>query len=139
MGMNFGNITKVSFQTDIKRKQALFNRCKRRFKVATTAGERQFLKGEASRIVSELKQCSKKWKNFGFGAFTWITKNYTVTKFAAGSPSATRKATARKCSAGRTTGHRIGIGSSAKRSGSTRPKARTRSQSKASRRTYVAW
>ena len=81
MGMNFGNITKVSFQTDIKRKQAFFNRCKRRFKVANTPGEKVFLKGEAGKIVTELKQCSKKWKNFGFGACTWITKSFTVTNF----------------------------------------------------------
>ena len=37
--MNKGNITKAAYQADIKRKQAFFNRCARRCKVAKTVGD----------------------------------------------------------------------------------------------------
>ncbi len=143
MGMNFGNITKASFQTDIKRKQAFFNRCKRRFKVANTPGEKVFLKGEASKIVTELKQCSKKWKNFGFGGFSWITKSFTVTNFNAVRSGAARKSTTHSNSTRKTFGSRtsarkgVGRNSSTRRTAGSSSGSRTRSN--VSRRTYVAW
>lgn len=138
MGMNFGNITKASFQTDIKRKQAFFNRCKRRFKVANTPGEKQFLKGEAGKIVTELKQCCKKWKNFGFGACTWITKSFTVTNFNAVRSGAGRKNSTRKTIGSRISGRKgVGRSSSSRRTVGSRSGSRTRSNM--SRRTYVAW
>ena len=61
------NMTKAGFQMEIKKKQGLFNRFKKRFNVAKTTGEKQFLKAEACRIVNELKQCCKTWKNCGWG------------------------------------------------------------------------
>ncbi len=146
MGMNYGNVTKASFQADIKRKQAFFNRCKRRFKVANTTGEKQFLKGEASRVVTELKQSCKKWKTCGFGACMWITKNFTVTNFNAArtgvksKTSAARKSSARKTTtAGRSSVRKSTKGSYAKRSTSSRPKSRTTSRTRAARKSYVAW
>jgi len=146
MGMNYGNITKASFQADIKRKQSFFNRCKRRFKVAKTPGEKQFLKGEATRIVTELKQCSKKWQNFGFGGCMWITKNFTVTNFNAARSGIGRKNTTGKNKTRKTFGSkasgRKGVGRSfGKRTTTSRSKCRTgsRTRSNASRRTYVAW
>ncbi len=146
MGMNFGNITKASFQTDIKRKQSFFNRCKRRFKVANTPGEKQFLKGEAGKIVTELKQCSKKWKNFGFGACTWITKSFTVTNFNAVRSGAARKNTTRSNSTRKTFGSRtsarkgVGRSSSSRRTaGRAKSRSSSRTRSNMSRRTYVAW
>lgn len=138
MGMNFGNITKASFQTDIKRKQSFFNRCKRRFKVANTPGEKVFLKGEANKIVTELKQCSKKWKNFGFGGFSWITKSFTVTNFNAAGKSMTRSNSTRKTFGSRTSARKgVGRSSSARRTAGSHSSSRTRSN--VSRRTYVAW
>lgn len=138
MGMNFGNITKASFQTDIKRKQSFFNRCKRRFKVANTPGEKVFLKGEAGKIVTELKQCSKKWKNFGFGGFSWITKSFTVTNFNAAGKSMTRSNSTRKTFGSRTSARKgVGRSSSARRTAGSHSSSRTRSN--VSRRTYVAW
>lgn len=145
MGMNYGNVSKTSFQADIKRKQQLFNRFKRRFKVANTPGERQFLKAEASRIVSELKQCNKKWKTWGFGACMWITKNFTVSNFTAGRTSSTRKTTNRKSSARRTSARKSSarrtMGSRTRRSNTSRAKVRSnsRTRSSASRRSYAAW
>lgn len=138
MGMNFGNITKASFQTDIKRKQSFFNRCKRRFKVANTPGEKVFLKGEANKIVTELKQCSKKWKNFGFGGFSWITKSFTVTNFNAARSGAARKSTTRSNSTRKTFSSRTaGRSTSSRRTVGSHSSSRT--PSNASRRTYVAW
>ncbi|MCG8406141.1 MAG: hypothetical protein MI923_13170 [Phycisphaerales bacterium] len=144
MGMNYGNVSKTSFQAEIKRKQQLFNRFKRRFKVANTPGERQFLKAEASRIVSELKQCNKKWKTWGFGACMWITKNFTVSNFTAGRTTSSRKTVSRKSSARRTTARKSSartMRSRTRRSSTTRTKARSnsRTRSSASRRSYAAW
>ncbi len=68
-----GNMTKTGFQMEIKRKQGLFNRFKKRYNVAMTAGERQFIKTEACRIVGEPKQCCKTWKSCNFGPCNWIT------------------------------------------------------------------
>jgi hypothetical protein len=130
MGMNYGNVTKSSFQADIKRKQAFYSRCKRRFKVAQTPIERKWLKSEATRVCTELKLCCKKWKTFGFGGFTWITKNYTVTNFTSALVGMKTK----------TIGHKSPGRSSTKRT-TSRPKVRTsnRTRSSAARRSYSAW
>ena len=145
MAMNSGNITKAKYQADIKRKQAFFNRCQRRFKVAKTTGEKTFLKNEAKRICTELRQCSKNWKNFGFGGCMWVTKNFNMVNFTSGKkttsrPTAGRKTTSSKTSARRTSARRTGTRSSARRT-SSRSKSSTgsRTRSSASRRSYVAW
>lgn len=97
MAMNTGNFTKASFQADIKRKQAFFNRCMRRFNVATNVGEKNFLKNEAKRICTELKTCQKKWTSCKFGAAAWICKGFNMTSFNAVAKKNTRT-TARKSS-----------------------------------------
>ncbi len=76
-----GNITKASFTADIKRKQSLYNRFKRRYHVSNNSAEKKFLKNEATRLVTELRQWSKKWQTWGFGGYNWITKDFTVTNF----------------------------------------------------------
>jgi len=140
MGMNVGNKSKVSFKSEITKKQQLFNRFKRRYKVASTAGERQFLKAEAARIVKELKQCQKQWKACGFGGVAWICKNFTVTNFTAGAKPMTRKSNVRRTgvkSASRKSRTRKSTRRTASKTTSRRPKARkTR---KSTRRSYVAW
>lgn len=141
MAMNSGNISKAKYQADIKRKQAFFNRCMRRYKVANTTGEKTFLKNEAKRICTELRQCSKNWKTFGFGGCMWITKNFNMVNFASGAKKTTRP------TAGRKTTNKTTSRTSARRTGSSvrrtsRSKARTgssRTRSSASRRSYVAW
>lgn len=145
MAMNSGNITKAKYQADIKRKQAFFNRCQRRFMVAKTTGEKTFLKNEAKRICTELRQCSKNWKTFGFGGCTWITKNFNMVNFTNGKkttrPVAGRKTTNSKTSARRTSARRTSSTRSNVRRTTGRSKARTnsRTRSSAARRSYVAW
>lgn len=144
MAMNSGNITKAKYQADIKRKQAFFNRCQRRFKVAKTTGEKTFLKNEAKRICTELRMCSKNWKNFGFGGCTWVTKNYNMVNFTTGNktsrPTASRKTSSNK-TASRTTARRTGTTrtSSRRTTNGSKVRANSRTRSSASRRSYVAW
>lgn len=76
-----GKITKASFTADIKRKQALYNRFKRRYHSTNNAAEKKFIKVEATRLVTELRQWCKKWQNWGFGGYNWIVKDYNVTSF----------------------------------------------------------
>ncbi len=138
---NYGNITKSTYQADIKRKQAFFNRCKRRFVVANSPAERQFLKSEATRICTELKQCCKVWKNNNWGSFGWITKGFTVQNFNM-VKGGTRKTmntrnsfgTRTTTSSRRTTGGRT----YAKRTSWGRTNG-TGTRSNASRMNYVAW
>lgn len=145
MGMNFGNVSKTSFQAEIKRKQQLFNRFKRRFKVSTNPAECRFLKTEATRVINELKQCNKKWKNWGFGASTWITKNFTVTNFNAartkgGVKTSARSSAARKSNYGRTSCRKSSARKTTHRGFAKRTRASgSKTKSHASRRTYVAW
>jgi len=133
--MSYGNITKATYQADIKRKQSFFNRCARRCKAAKTVAEKTFLKNEAKRICTELKSCSKNWKKFGFGGSAWITKSFTMSKFnnVAGSLTGARKTSSRS-SARRTSRTRSSV-----RRGTSRSTARNRTRSTAARRSYVAW
>ncbi len=131
--MNYGNITKANYQADIKRKQAFFNRCVRRFKLANTTGEKTFLKNEAKRICAELKTCSKNWKSFGFGGTTWITKNFNMVPFG--------KTTVSKSPARRPAARRMNKSRSSVRRTSTGSKARTgsRTRTNTTNRTFIAW
>jgi len=149
MGINYGNVTKANFQADIKRKQAFFSRCKRRFKVAQTPAERNWLKSEVTRVCNELKQCCKKWKTYGFGGHMWITKNYNVTNFNAARsgvksmPKSAPKTAARKTASCKTasrknTTRKSSTRSTAKRT-TGRAKAASRTRSNAARRSYSAW
>ncbi len=141
--MTYKNVSysKASFQADIKRKQALFNRFKRRYHATNNTTERKFLKNEATRVVNELRQWCKRWQNWGFGGWGWITKNYTVTDFTCytkptcqttnyKSPTTRTygRSTTRNYNYGNRTGSRR---TSNRRSYSTR--------SSAARRTYSAW
>ncbi|HPF40846.1 MAG TPA: hypothetical protein P5081_13995 [Phycisphaerae bacterium] len=147
MAMNSGNITKAKYQADIKRKQAFFNRCQRRFKVAKTTGEKTFLKNEAKRICMELRQCSKNWKNFGFGGCAWVTKNFNMVNFTTGvkkttgRPTASRKTTSSKASTRRTSARRTGTTrtSSRRTTNGSKVRSNSRTRSSAARRSYVAW
>lgn len=134
--MNKGNITKAAYQADIKRKQAFFNRCMRRCKVAKTTGEKTFLKNEAKRICTELKTCSKNWKNFGFGGCTWITKNFTMTNFNSVANKASRVTGARKTS---TKSSSRSPRSSVRGTTSRKSRTGSRTRTSAARRSYVAW
>ena len=146
---NYGNITKSAYQADIKRKQAFFNRCKRRYVVASTPAERQFLKTEATRICGELKNCCKVWKNCGWGTFAWITRGYTTTTFNNVKPM-NRKTNNTRSTFGNMTMNRTTTSSRnnnntnrtyGRRTTTTRPSVRSnnRTRSNATRTTFVAW
>jgi len=148
---NFGNITKATYQQDIKRKQAFFNRCKRRYCVAGTPAERQFLKSEATRICTELKQCCKVWKNNNWGTFSWITRGFTTNCFNNVKPTTRHNTpTTRNTFGGRTsntpTGSRTNNGTTrtyGRRTTTTRPTMksnnRTRTNNNVSRMSYMGW
>ena len=70
---NPGN-NKHAFRTLIARKQQFFNRLVRRFKASTNPAERSFLKTEAKRVITELKNFSAQWKKNGFGNNAWVTR-----------------------------------------------------------------
>ncbi len=127
--MNYGNNTKTSFQKVIKGKQSLFNRMKRRYKASNCTAERCFLKTEATRICTELKQCCKQWKNCNFGGCVWITKGFTVTNFCAGAKPVCNTGTRKSYSKSNTR--------STSRTNSRRPASRTSRTT--SRKSYVAW
>jgi hypothetical protein len=132
-----GKYTKVNFQADIKRKQALYNRFKKRYWASNNTTEKRFLKTEAGRLVTELRQWSKKWQNWGFGGHMWITKNYTMTYFGT-RPAGYRKVTARKNPTNRTYGRKTTRSYSSRTTRRPRSSYRTR-RSSAARRTYSAW
>jgi len=128
--MNFSNTSKTVIQKQIKQKQALFNRFKKRYNVTSNPSERSFLKTEAVRISGELKQCSRQWVNCGFGGTTWITKNYSTSNFNSNST-------------GRRTSSRSSYRSMSRSSRGNRNTRRTTSsrthRSSSARRSYVAW
>jgi len=127
MYYNKGNYTKVSCRTDIKKKQAMWNRFRRRYFASDNPTERRFLKTEANRVSTELKQWSKRWQNWGFGGHTWITKNFNNTYFTSSRTTGARKTSSHKSSTNKSYGKR--------------PKNRTthRTKTYAARRSYSAW
>ncbi|MBN2559688.1 MAG: hypothetical protein JXQ75_01995 [Phycisphaerae bacterium] len=133
---NKGNYTKTNFQADIKRKQALWNRFKRRYYASNSPTERQWLKNEANRISTELKQWSKRWQSWGYGGNSWITKNYTPTYFNSFTSATGRKTTYRKSPSRKTYGHRTTSGSTTYR---TKAHRTNQTRSSAARKNYVAW
>lgn len=130
--MTFNNSSKTVFQKQIKQKQALFNRFKKRYSVAHNPSERSFLKTEAVRIASELRQCSRQWTNCGFGGCTWITKNYKPSSFTGGTVS--RRVSSRNSY--RTTNGRTSRGTRSNRRSSSASRSH---RSSSARRSYVAW
>ena len=132
MYYNTGNYTKTSCQADITRKQAMWNRFKRRYWASDNPTERRFLKNEATRVANELKQWSKRWQNWGFGHYAWITKNYSISYFTQPKTYAARKSSPYKSPTRKTY---------ARRTTSRRPKSRTtsRTRTSAARKSYVAW
>ena len=136
---NYGNITKSTYQADIKRKQAFFNRCKRRFQMSKSTAERQFLKSEAVRVCTELKACCKVWKNNSWGTFGWITKGYTTANFTSTVKTGNRKNTKTSSKFGnRTTKSRA---TKARRTNARRTtsRANNNTRSNVARVSYVAW
>jgi hypothetical protein len=81
---------KAGFRMAITCKQSQFKRFRSRYNSAKNPTEKRFLKAEAVRICRELKQCSKQWKNCGFGACGWITANFTTANFTKGSKNSKR-------------------------------------------------
>ncbi|MFH1417050.1 MAG: hypothetical protein ABII12_02015 [Planctomycetota bacterium] len=134
-----GNYSKVSFQADIKRRQAAFNRFKRRYQASKNPTERRFLKNEATKVVTELRQWSKKWQTWGFGGNTWITKNFTVTYFT--TTTGARKTSAYKSPTCKTYGKKNTGRSYSSRKGSTgmRTNSQSRTRTSGTRRNYTAW
>jgi hypothetical protein len=126
MMSNNCNYNKVNCKTDIKRKQAMFNRFKRRYKSSKNPTEKKFLKTEATRVATDLKQWSKRWNTWGFGACSWITKTYSVSNFTC-SRTSMRKSPTCKSTWKRTTSGRPKSGSSA------------RTRTTGAHRSYSAW
>jgi hypothetical protein len=138
MATNNVNYNKANFQTDIKRKQAMFNRFKRRYHASTNMTERRFLKCEATRLVTELRTYCKKWQNYGWTKYNWITKNYTVTNFTA--TTCARRPNTWKTPTNRTTSYNKNTPRSyASRTTTRRPTTRTNTRTYAARKTYLAW
>jgi len=136
-----GNYSKTSFQADIKRKQASFNRFKRRYRASNNPTEKRFLKNEATKVVTELRQWSKKWQNWGFGGYTWITKNFTVTYFTAANTTGARKTVSHKSPTCKTYGKKKTGRSYSNRKNSTysRTGSHSRTRSSGTRRNYTSW
>ena len=138
--MNYSNhnYSKTTFQADIKRKQAMFSRFRRRYNMTTDVQERRWLKTEATRVAGELQTWSKRWQNWNYGPFNWITRNFTVSYFTGANTTNTRRTTTRKTVTPRTYGRKTTYSNC---STSYRPRTtrtnRTRTQ--ANRSTYVAW
>ncbi len=136
MNFNKGNYNKTTFQADIKRKQAMFNRFKKRFYATTDPVERRFLKNEAYRVANELQQWARRWQNWNFGPCNWITKNYTTTCF---TNRTTTCRTNRKVTTGRTYGRTTTYGNYGNRTNRT-PRTRTTNRTRnTTRATYTAW
>ena len=138
MNYNNNNYSKTTFQADIKRKQAMFSRFRRRYNMTTDVQERRWLKTEATRVAGELQVWSKRWQNWNYGPFNWITRNFTVSYFTGVNTTNTRRTTTRKTVTPRTYGRKTTYSNC---STSYRPRTtrtnRTRTQ--ANRSTYVAW
>jgi hypothetical protein len=127
------NYTKATCKTDIKKKQAMWSRFRRRFCASKNPTEKRFLKNEATRVSGELKQWGKRWQNWGFGPCTWITKNYAVSCFTGSKTNAGRKTVAGRCSTRKTTSS-YASGYSVRR-----PKAKSKYHTSAARKSYSAW
>jgi len=81
---------KHAFRTLIARKQQFFNRLVRRFKASTNPAERSFLKTEAKRVITELKNFSAQWKKNGFGSNAWVTRGVKTTNLRPAGSHSTR-------------------------------------------------
>ena len=130
------NYNKATWQTNIKRMQGMFNRFRRRYHATNNTTERRFLKAEATRMVTKLRQWSKKWQNFGWSNYTWITRNFTVTYFT--TPTNYRRPTGCKSPTNRTYGYNKNTRTCGTRTyGRHTNRGNTRSY--AARKTYSAW
>lgn len=80
MNYSFGNnnSNRTHITNVVNMQQQLFKRFQRRFNNTSNSGERTFLKQEMTRIANELKNCSRRWKNCGFGGTSWITNGYNA-------------------------------------------------------------
>lgn len=138
MTYNNRSYSKTTFQADIKRKQAMFNRFRRRFNTTNDPQERRWLKTEATRIAYELQTWSKRWQNWKYGPFNWITRNFTISYFTGGTTTNYRRTTNRK-STPRTYGRKTTGTSSYRTTCRPRTSRTNRTRSQAYRSTFVAW
>jgi hypothetical protein len=139
---NNANYSKASFQADIKRKQAMFNRFKKRYCATTNPTERRWLKNEAMRVATELHTCSKRWQTWGYGANTWITRNFTMTRFNYGATTRqARRTTTRSNVTNRTYNTRTTGNYWNQPTTNRRPRTQrtTRARTTCGRGTYAAW
>ena len=138
MNFNNCNYNKATFQADIKRKQAMFNRMRRRYNCTNDTQERRWLKTEATRIITELQTYRRRWTNWNFGPCNWITKNYTTTYFTCAAYPTTRRNITRKTTINRTCARKSysNYGTTYRSSRIHRP---SRTRTHAHRSTYTAW
>lgn len=131
---NKKNGTKAAFRAQVSRKHKMFKRFKKRFMSAKTPTEKRFCKNEAAKVVKQLKTFSKQYRKFGFGASSWITKNYSMTNFTSNSRKTTKYG---KRTYGRRTSKTYGRTT---RSWSRRRNSRSNARrSSNARKSYVAW
>ncbi len=124
---NKTNATKKAFRTRVSRMKNMFKRFKKRFASATNPTEKRFCRTEANKIVKQLKTFAKQYRKFGFGASSWITKNFNMTTFTKGTTGKTTK---------RTYGRRTN--KTYARKTRTWSRSRTNRSNKA-RKSYAAW
>ncbi len=127
---NKTNATKKAFRTRVSRMKNMFKRFKKRFASATNPTEKRFCRTEANKIVKQLKTFSKQYRKFGFGASSWITKNFNMTTFTKGTTGKTTKRTYAKRT-NKTYARKTRTWSSSRSN-------RTNRSNKA-RKSYVAW
>jgi hypothetical protein len=141
MAYNNANYSKTTFQADIKRKQAMFNRFKKRYTMTTNPTERRWIKTEATRVAIELNTCAKRWATWGYGPNNWIIRNYTMTCFTYGNTPTTRRTTARPNMTNRTCNTRTTTNYWNRPTTNRRPRTRrtTRTRTTGARTTYCAW
>jgi hypothetical protein len=141
MSHNKANYSKTNCKTDIKKKQAMWSRLRRRFCASKNPTEKRFLKTEAVRVSTELKQWGKRWQNWGFGTCSWITKNFSVACFTGSKTNVGCKTVSSKCSTRKTYGRKTSYNATSSRYSVGRPKSRStnRTRSSAARKSYSAW
>jgi len=130
------NGTKAAFRAQVSRKHNMFKRFKKRYMTATSASMKRFCKTEAAKVVRQLRSFAKMYRKCGFGATSWITKNYNMTNFCTGNKN-TRKYGNRSYSRKTTKSHGRRTRSWSRSRRSNRSQSRAR-RSTRTRRSY-AW
>jgi hypothetical protein len=139
--MTFTKSSKSAFKAQIVRKQAMFNRLKKRFKACNTPTQRRQYKTQAASVCKALVKMARRWKKNGFGGNKWITRNYKISNFTSGtSTRKPRRSYGRKNTARKSYARKSRRSTFAKRSRASRSWSRRRTtRSRNTRRSYVAW